>query len=63
MLCILDLVSTEQITHCEMVVIWPRRNIVEIITMEGCRVKITVETRSILGLIGGAYLQPTATRI
>ena len=30
MLCILDLVSTEQITHCEMAVIWSRRNTVEI---------------------------------
>ena len=40
MLCILDLVSTEQITHCDMAVIWPRRNIVEIRSTEGCRAEI-----------------------
>ena len=40
MLCRLDLVSTEKITHCEMTVIWTRRNTAEIRSTEGCRVEI-----------------------
>ena len=40
MLCRLDLVSTEKITHCEMAVIWRRRNTAEIRSTEDCRAKI-----------------------
>ena len=40
MLCRLDLVSTEKITHFEMAFIWPRRNTAEIISTEGCIVEI-----------------------
>ena len=48
MLCRLDLVSTEKITHCEMAVIWPWRNTVKIRSTEGCRVEIksTEQSRS-----------------
>ena len=40
MLCRLDLVSTDQVTHYEMAVIWPRSNNMEIRSTEGCRVEI-----------------------
>ena len=36
MLCRLDLLNTEQITHCELAVIWPKSNTVERQTTEGC---------------------------
>ena len=37
MLCRLYLVNTEQITHCELAVIWPQKNTVEIQSTEVCR--------------------------
>ena len=40
MLCRLDLVITEKITHFEMVFIWPRRNTVAIQSTEDCIVEI-----------------------
>ena len=46
-LCRLNLVTTEQITHCKMEVIWPRKNTVEILSTKFC----IVEIRSMEGCI------------